>query len=440
MSLFGLSSSNTDTVNTIAKLTNTTNTVQQRVVPKVGSVYILNGSQASQNVFYNSDNLSITSVNARKELSPLRFHQELSDASVLSWLYNALQQQSKSNKKFVDTVLQEIQSVVSQWGPQASIENLQSTLERIFIQANVAHLIQDINATQKRSVVEFAFLSKHGRNEYRQNLARQDLKVVLDALGQQRIHDGYQKQDFFDNLVKSVYTRPGAVSDKDQQQLCNLFLQTLNCLSTNTAATTTNLLYFIANVPNLANSLRKEIQNNPQKFSLAQRLDQFTSLDNYLSETLRLTETGCSFRKTIADVEVDGTVIPRNSLVALNPQSVYLNANVFAVPRVFNANRFNASKQANKKKSDNQNADDQPLLSESSKQKPAVFGAGSHACPGQAFATAQIKLAVLSLLSSFEFGFQNNVSGTSLDVATFEQQVPLRVPASQVNMWYFKQQ
>lgn len=173
-----------------------------------------------------------------------------------------------------------------------------------------------------------------------------------------------------------------------------------------TAITLTFMTYYLAKYPEWQKQVKDEISSIQSPIKDPTDLRQYEKLNLVVKEVLRLRPPLTQVvRKLTTSLEVDGTTIPKDSVVSLIMHKTQRDDRVWTNPHSFDPMRFDRSR-----------AED--------KQCPfayAPFGAGQHHCIGYAFADMQIKLVIRALLKKF------NLS-VAVDYVPNIQEVPLQQP------------
>ncbi|XP_058107400.1 geraniol 8-hydroxylase-like [Magnolia sinica] len=143
-------------------------------------------------------------------------------------------------------------------------------------------------------------------------------------------------------------------------------------------------------------------------------------LQAIVKETLRLHPPGPLFpRRTIADVEVHGFSIPKNTWITMNVWAIGRDPNVWAEPASFLPERFLDS--------------DIDFKGQDFELIP--FGSGRRICPGLPLAFRMVHLLLASFLHSFDWKLPNGMMPQDMDMSskfgiTLQLATPLRaIPA-----------
>lgn len=173
-----------------------------------------------------------------------------------------------------------------------------------------------------------------------------------------------------------------------------------------TAITLTWISYFLAKYPDWQRQVREEIAGvNSDELSIAD-LREFTTLSDVLKETLRVhPPLTMVARKTAQAMEVEGLMIPKDTLVSCSFHLSHNDERVWTNPDQFDPERFSVQRKEHMK----------------CPYAYAPFGAGPHHCIGYSFAEMQIKLVMIQLLQGYELS-------CNADYEASVQDVPLKTP------------
>lgn len=173
-----------------------------------------------------------------------------------------------------------------------------------------------------------------------------------------------------------------------------------------TAITLTWISYFLAKYPDWQRQVREEIAGvNSDELSIAD-LREFKTLSDVLKETLRVhPPLTMVARKTAQAMEVEGLMIPKDTLVSCSFHLSHNDERVWTNPDKFDPERFSIQRKEHMK----------------CPYAYAPFGAGPHHCIGYSFAEMQIKLVMIQLLQGYELS-------CNADYEASVQDVPLKTP------------
>ncbi|KAK7418725.1 hypothetical protein QQX98_003743 [Neonectria punicea] len=173
----------------------------------------------------------------------------------------------------------------------------------------------------------------------------------------------------------------------------------------------TQVMFDIANSPDLVEPLRKEVisvlgESGWSKHSLYK----LKLMDSVLKESQRLKPISIASmrRMTTADVKLsDGTVLPKNKLTLVSAHK-HWDPESYENPDQFDGHRFYKMRQVPGKENKAQ------LVSVSPDHMG--FGYGLHACPGRFFASEEIKLVLCHILLKYDVKL---VEGSSVEPRKF---------------------
>uniref|UniRef100_A0A8C3PYR4 unspecific monooxygenase n=1 Tax=Chrysolophus pictus TaxID=9089 RepID=A0A8C3PYR4_CHRPC len=156
-----------------------------------------------------------------------------------------------------------------------------------------------------------------------------------------------------------------------------------------TSNTLCYLAYLLALHPDVQQKVVNEIDTVlPNKAPLTyEAIMQLDYLDMAVNETLRLYPLGGRIERTCKkDVEINGVIIPKETIVVIPPYTLHRNPEYWPNPDEFRPERFS--------KENKDNIDPYTYL---------PFGAGPRNCIGMRFALLTLKVAITAVLQHFTF-------------------------------------
>ncbi|KAF2492514.1 cytochrome protein [Lophium mytilinum] len=201
--------------------------------------------------------------------------------------------------------------------------------------------------------------------------------------------------------VQSVADAKGVYVDPVYAQLN----YTLGAVHT-TSVTFVNILYDLIAHPEYIELLRKEIHDVYQQTGKWDKLalGKLKLMDSFMKESSRLTPVTMLPVNRVAEETVtlsDGTVIPKGATLGV-PTLRSVDPSVFPDPFKFDGHRFlNLSQEPG-------GATKYQFVSTSNDS--IVFGHGKHACPGRFFASNEIKIILVHLLTKYDVKFSDGVT------------------------------
>ncbi|XP_069478437.1 cytochrome P450 7A1 [Ambystoma mexicanum] len=246
-----------------------------------------------------------------------------------------------------------------------------------------------------------------------------------EKLAQGLLHENLRKRDNISDLISLRMFLNDTLSTFDDMGKAKTHLALLWASQANTLpATFWSLLYTIRNPDALraaTDEVQKVLEKSGQKVSLDGKhisltrddLENMPVLDSIIKEAMRLSSASMNIRVAKEDftLHLDGNEsysIRKDDIVALYPQMVHLDPEVYEDPLTFKYDRY---------------------LDENGKEKTVfyhkgrklkyyymAFGSGVTKCPGRFFAVHEIKQFLCLLLSYFEVELVNkNATFPSLD-------------------------
>ncbi|KAH7357234.1 cytochrome P450 [Rhexocercosporidium sp. MPI-PUGE-AT-0058] len=164
---------------------------------------------------------------------------------------------------------------------------------------------------------------------------------------------------------------------------------------------TTNVILNLAAYPEYAPRLRDEYETvkaeHGEEFKL-EDMAKLKKMDSFLNETLRCNNlTLVSFQRKVLRTIIlhDGTTLPVGPLIFAPGNAISTDNAIFPNGDTFDGLHFYKLREASSEAKNKHQ-----LTSISNTQ--LHFGAGRHACPGRWYASAEIKLIIVSLLSKYD--------------------------------------
>ncbi|KAH6721744.1 cytochrome P450 [Leptodontidium sp. MPI-SDFR-AT-0119] len=228
--------------------------------------------------------------------------------------------------------------------------------------------------------------------------ARELLQPIIQKREQEELLPGYEKPNDAIEWLRDV------VPDEDRKNYTFFGIGQLaiGALSIHTVShLTTNVVLNLAAYPEYVSILREEYESVKKEYGeefMLESMEKLKKMDSFLNETLRCNNLSLvSFqRKALRPVTLyDGTILPAGTLIFAPANAISTDNSIFPDGDTFDGLRFyklrESSPQAKNK---------HQLTSINSTQ--LHFGAGRHACPGRWYASAEIKLIIVSLLSKYD--------------------------------------
>jgi ent-kaurene oxidase len=176
-----------------------------------------------------------------------------------------------------------------------------------------------------------------------------------------------------------------------------------------TAQLLTNVLFDLAARPDYVKILREEAEDvfeqNNGEWTL-ESMGQLRKMDSFIKESQRyFSATVITFqRKTLKPLTLsDGTYLPANTYLFSPSTAISGDPSVYKDPNMFDGLRFYKLRQHTPE-------DDMRYQLISTGSTQMHFGIGRHACPGRWFASHEIKLILVTLLSKFDIKLKEGES------------------------------
>ncbi|MEQ2200991.1 hypothetical protein XENOCAPTIV_005900, partial [Xenoophorus captivus] len=190
----------------------------------------------------------------------------------------------------------------------------------------------------------------------------------------------------------------------------------------NTVPATFWATYFLVSQPEALKMVRQEIvevlRDSGIKFSTdkdvmlsKEQLDKLIFLESSINESLRLSSASMNIRVAQEDFSLrldnDRSVgVRKGDIVALYPQSLHLDPEIYEDPQTFRFDRF---------VQDNREKTDFSKTGQKLRYYLMPFGSGSSMCPGRYFAINEIKQFVCLLLLYFDLQLDDAQNRPNLD-------------------------
>jgi len=198
--------------------------------------------------------------------------------------------------------------------------------------------------------------------------------------------------DVLSNVLKARDPQTGEQPSADK--IGDYMISVIFASMSTTAGVLTHVVFDIAGRPDFAKKLRVETANAIREGggkiddNYMERVPQLTA---FIRESVRLASLPIQgVRWSVKDVELNGMVIPKGTLVTNSGILAHYDETVFSSPTTFDPERF--LEDGSKK-----------LIEDPSKLGFAPFGTGRHICPGRHFAMAEVHVGVGLLLQQFEW-------------------------------------
>ncbi|XP_071410581.1 cytochrome P450 7A1 isoform X2 [Pithys albifrons albifrons] len=245
-----------------------------------------------------------------------------------------------------------------------------------------------------------------------------------EKLGEALLHKNLLKRDNLSELVTLRMFLNDTLSTFDDMEKAKTHVAVLWASQANTIPATFWTLFYLLKSPEAMRAAIKEVQNilesAEEDISLygkhislnRKQLDNMPILDSIIKEAMRLSSASMTFRVAKEDftlhLEDDFYNIRKDDIVALYPQLLHFDPEIYADPLTFKYDRFL-----------NENGEEKTDFYRNGRKLKYYympFGTGIAKCPGRLFAVHEIKQFLTLMLSYFEIELvDNNVKCPSLD-------------------------
>ncbi|KAM9302898.1 cytochrome P450 7A1 [Morus bassanus] len=245
-----------------------------------------------------------------------------------------------------------------------------------------------------------------------------------EKLGEALLHKNLLKRDNLSELVTLRMFLNDTLSTFDDMEKAKTHVAVLWASQANTIPATFWSLFYLLKSPEAMRAAIKEVQSilesAGEKISLdgkhislnRKQLDNMPVLDSIIKEAMRLSSASMTFRVAKEDftlhLENNFYNIRSDDIVALYPQLLHLDPEIYADPLTFKYDRFL-----------NENGEEKTDFYRNGRKLKYYympFGTGIAKCPGRLFAVHEIKQFLALIFSYFEIELvDNNVQCPSLD-------------------------
>lgn len=207
-------------------------------------------------------------------------------------------------------------------------------------------------------------------------------KFFADRLPAKRANPG---SDLFSQLCLATSEEGQSFSDED---IINHMIFLLMAAHDTTTITLCSLLYQLAKHPEWQEKARAESLALGKRDLAYDELDQLPTIGLCMKEALRMIAPVPGMpRRTVKDIEFKGHLIPRGTLISINPQFAHHMPEYWTLPERFDPTRFLEPRMEHK----------------GHPYQYVPFGGGAHMCIGLHFAEMQVKAVTHQLLQRFRW-------------------------------------
>uniref|UniRef100_A0A8C3E6G1 cholesterol 7alpha-monooxygenase n=2 Tax=Corvus moneduloides TaxID=1196302 RepID=A0A8C3E6G1_CORMO len=245
-----------------------------------------------------------------------------------------------------------------------------------------------------------------------------------EKLGEALLHKNLLKRDNLSELVTLRMFLNDTLSTFDDMEKAKTHVAVLWASQANTIPATFWTLFYLLKNPEAMRAATKEVQlvleSAEESISLdgkhislnRKQLDNMPILDSIIKEAMRLSSASMTFRVAKDDftlhLENDFYNIRKDDIIALYPQLLHFDPEIYADPLTFKYDRFL-----------NENGEEKTDFYRNGRKLKYYympFGTGMAKCPGRLFAVHEIKQFLALMFSCFEIELvDSNVKCPSLD-------------------------
>ncbi|PWN04271.1 cytochrome P450 [Nocardioides silvaticus] len=229
-------------------------------------------------------------------------------------------------------------------------------------------------------------------------------RAVLEAYFAQHLPAAREGQDgdLFAGLCHAQTAEGDAFTDED---VINHMIFLMMAAHDTSTITTAAAAYFLAKHPAWQEQARAESDRLGDRTPNIVDLESLATLDLVIKETLRLVApVPIVMRKTVEDVEIAGSHIPADTLVAVAPAANHFDESCWTDPDTFDPGRFS-----------------EPRREDQHHRFGWIpFGGGVHKCIGLHFGTLEVKAILHQMLRTYSWtvpdGYEVRWDNTSLPI------------------------
>ncbi|KAI9276464.1 cytochrome P450 [Umbelopsis sp. AD052] len=187
-------------------------------------------------------------------------------------------------------------------------------------------------------------------------------------------------------------------------------------------------LYYLAVNPDIQEKARQEVidvlgDTQEENYPTIQQLRQLPYLTRVMKETLRIASPPVNLVQRIAqhDTELEGVVIPKDTLLTVDFYAIHHNPHLWITPEVFDPDRFNEGGELD-------------CMDSSYAYLP--FGGGGRQCIAMTFSIAEQKVVLSGLLRNYDISLpENSIHKHSLQ---FRPSTGLIVPTKDLELKFVR--
>lgn len=366
------------------------------------SMVLLTGVEASE-AFYRAPDEVLDQGAAYKIMTPIFGQGVVFDAPIkrknqqLQMLMPALR--DKPMRTYSDIIVEEVESLVTDWGDSGEIDLLEFTKELTIYTSSHCLLGPEFRHELNKEFAEIYHDLEQGIKPIayvfpnlplpvfrRRDKARVRLQGLVTEIMARRAEKGTDSQNVFQTLIDARYEDGSKLTP---HEITGMLIATVFAGHHTSSGTTAWVLIELLRHPHYMQAVQQELDElfgADGKVSF-ETLRQIPVLESVLKEVLRLhPPLIILMRKVMQDFKVRDYTIKAGKFVCAAPAVTHRIPGLFPNPEQFDPERYSPER-----------AEDKNLYGWQ------AFGGGRHKCSGNAFALFQIKAIFCILLRRYEF-------------------------------------
>nr|AFO69295.1 P450 monooxygenase [Epichloe gansuensis] len=226
--------------------------------------------------------------------------------------------------------------------------------------------------------------------------------LITEMKSRRESHETNPMSDILDFTMDWVDRHPNA--GFDDQHIAEMMISTIFAALHTSSQLVVHTIFELASRPEYSDALREEMDECFEKHGKSTKaaLDSMYKVDSFIKETQRFNPLDASALARLALKDFtfsNGLHIPKGSVIFTPNSPLFEDERYYKDPKVFDGFRF--ARMRNDPKSGTMC--DLTATNEQSMH----FGIGRHICPGRFMVSDEVKLAVVHLLSTFDFCIEN---------------------------------
>nr|AGN73059.1 P450 monooxygenase [Epichloe funkii] len=226
--------------------------------------------------------------------------------------------------------------------------------------------------------------------------------LIVEIKSRRESHETNPMSDILDFTMAWVDRHPNA--SFDDQHIAEMMINTIFAALHTSSQLVVHTIFELASRPEYSDALLEEIDACFEKHGKGTKaaLDSMFKVDSFIKETQRFNPLDASALARLALKDFtfsNGLNIPKGSVIFTPNSPIFEDERYYKDPKVFDGFRFARMR-------------NDPKLGlfcdlTATNEQSMHFGTGRHACPGRFMVSDEVKLAVIHILSNFDFCIEN---------------------------------